>query len=82
MTIHLDWGEAEFWQQYESVNESVIATTDVAAPARTLRLRHPSQANGAAADGCLLLSQASPIAIALHRARRRRAACRGAQAKR
>jgi hypothetical protein len=26
MTIHLDWGEAEFWQQYESVNESVIAT--------------------------------------------------------
>jgi hypothetical protein len=31
MTIHLDWGEAEFWQQYESVNESVIATADAAA---------------------------------------------------
>jgi hypothetical protein len=31
MTIYLDWGEAEFWQQYESVNESVIATADAAA---------------------------------------------------
>jgi hypothetical protein len=30
MTIHLDWGEAESWQQYESVNESVIATTHAA----------------------------------------------------
>jgi hypothetical protein len=30
MTIHLDWDEAEFWQQYESVNESVIATVHAA----------------------------------------------------
>jgi hypothetical protein len=30
MTIHLDRGEAEFWQQYESVNECVIATAHVA----------------------------------------------------
>jgi hypothetical protein len=26
MAIHLDLGEAEFWQQYESANECVIAT--------------------------------------------------------
>jgi hypothetical protein len=30
MAIHLDLGEAEFWQQYESVNERVIATVRVA----------------------------------------------------
>ena len=30
MTIHLDWDEAEFWQHYESVNESVIATAHAA----------------------------------------------------
>jgi hypothetical protein len=30
MTIYLDWDEAEFWQQYESVNESVIATAHAA----------------------------------------------------
>jgi len=26
IAIHLDLGEAEFWQQYESANECVIAT--------------------------------------------------------
>ena len=31
MTVHLDRGEAEFWQQYESVNEYVIATAHAAA---------------------------------------------------
>jgi hypothetical protein len=30
MTIYLDWDEAEFWQQYESANESVIATARAA----------------------------------------------------
>jgi hypothetical protein len=31
MTIYLDLDEAEFWQHYESVNESVIATARAAA---------------------------------------------------
>jgi hypothetical protein len=31
MTIYLDWGEAEFWQHYESANKSVIATGHAAA---------------------------------------------------
>jgi hypothetical protein len=30
MTVHLDRGEAEFWQQYESFNECVIATAHAA----------------------------------------------------
>jgi hypothetical protein len=43
MTIYLGQGEAEFWQQYESANECVIATAHAATPYARRRSPHHSR---------------------------------------